>query len=299
MNGLFEIGSAPINWGIEGVVDGNPDPGEVLDAVTNDGYAGCELGAHGYFGLTADDILGHFAQRRLAVVASWAGVDLARPLAPDTAEELRLIASFLEAGGSRVLLISDKMTEERIGVAARVDRFPESWWTDDEWSQVPRTLGQILDLAGEFGLQVAVHPHVGTHLETGPEIRRLLDLTEGTPIRLCLDTGHIQIGGSDPIALLRRDGSRLAHVHAKDVDAALLEEVRAGRQDYFQAIGNGLYCDLGAGIVDWPGLRAGLDACAFSGWVVVEQDQLLKPGSRQPYESNTKNRHFLRSLLNA
>jgi inosose dehydratase len=297
MLGPIELGSAPINWGVEGVVPGNPDPNEMLAAIAADGYAGCELGAHGYFGYETEAILAAFRRHRLALITSWYGVDLATPLDPSTAGELRLIASFLQAGGATTLLISDKMTPQRVGVVARVDRHPETWWSDADWQQVPATLLQIHELVARFGLQVAVHPHVGTHLETGVEIRRMLDATAGGPIKLCVDTGHTLLGGSDPIALIEQEGDRLVHVHAKDVHGPLMAEVREGRQDYFEAIGNGLYCDLGLGLVDWQAVKRALASCDYAGWVVAEEDQLLKPSSRQPYESNTLNYRFLSDLL--
>ena len=87
----------------------------------------------------------------------------------------------------------------------------------------------------------------------------------GTPVRICLDTGHLLLGGSDPIALLRDIGDRVVHVHAKDVDGAMLARMRSGEIDYFAATGQGLYSDLGTGIVDWLGLRDGLAAFGFSG----------------------------------
>jgi sugar phosphate isomerase/epimerase len=52
-----------------------------------------------------------------------------------------------------------------------------------------------------------VHPHVGTMVETGPEVQRVL---EGSSIALCLDTGHLPIGGTDPAELARQVPDRWA-----------------------------------------------------------------------------------------
>lgn len=293
----IKLGSAPINWGIVDAGPANPLPSDVLNTVAEDGYQGIELGAHGYFGLTSAAINAQFRARKLAVVTTWYDVDLSRPLSKSVREELSLICGFLRDGNASVLLISDKMDDRRLEVVARVHQFPDLLWTEADWKQAPKTLAELNELASQFGLTVAVHPHVGTHFETGDEVSRLVDVISGTPIKLCLDTGHLLIGGSDPIALLDAQGANIVHVHAKDVSGPMLEEVKAGRQTYMEAVGNGLYCDLGTGLVDWKGLAAGLAKAQYSGWVVAEQDQVLKPGSRQPYQSDAKNRVFLTNLL--
>lgn len=293
----IKLGSAPINWGIVDAGPTNPLPSDVLNAVAADGYQGIELGTHGYFGLTSAAILAQFRARKLAVVTTWYDVDLAQPLSQAVREELTLICGFLKDGNSTVLLISDKMDPRRLEAVGRVPEFPQLLWSAADWARVPETLMEIQDLASQWGLTIAVHPHVGTHIETGDEIARLIAAIAGLPIKLCFDSGHILIGGSDPIAFLNAQGANIVHVHAKDVDGEILEELKAGRQTYMEAIGNGLYCDLGTGLVDWPGVAAGLKAAKYSGWVVAEEDQILKPGSRQPFISDAKNRVFLTNLL--
>ena len=44
----------------------------------------------------------------------------------------------------------------------------------------------------------------------------------------CLDTGHLLIGGTDPVQFAREHGDRVKHVHLKDVDGDLAADVRAG-----------------------------------------------------------------------
>lgn len=293
----IRLSAAPIDWGISALVPDNPAPAEILDCVREAGYAGCELGTHGFFGFTIDEILGLFRPRNLVVTASWYDVDLSTPLTAESAAEIDLICSFLEAGGGRVLNVSDKIVPERVAVVSRVPQFPETWWSDDDWAQVPKTLRQIHDITSKRGITVAVHPHVGTHIETGEETRRLIDAIGGSPIRICLDTGHLILGGSDPIALLKQLGDCVVHVHAKDVDGAMLKRLRSGEIDYFAATGQGLYSDLGTGIVDWQGLATELRAIGFDGWVVAEQDRLLVPGSREPFEANKRNYRFLAGLF--
>ena len=59
-------------------------------------------------------------------------------------------------------------------------------------------------LAGEYGLTFALHPHVGTLIETDAQVQRALEVTD---VGWCLDTGHLMIGGTDPAAFARATAS--------------------------------------------------------------------------------------------
>ncbi len=297
MGSAVRLSAAPIDWGVTELVSGNPRPEEILECASRAGYSGCELGTHGFFGFTANAVLANYAAHNLAVSASWYDVDLSKPLPPESAGEIDLICSLLQAGGATVINISDKIVPERVAVVSRVEQFPGTWWNDADWLQVPRTLHEIQQVTSKRGVEVAVHQHVGTHIESRAETERLIKIVVGNEIKLCLDTGHLLLGGNDPLAMIEAAGESVIHVHAKDVDGQTFDRLRAGEIDYFAATGEGLYSDLGTGIVDWTGLRDGLDAADFSGWVVAEQDRLLVPGSSIPFEANKRNCDFLKALF--
>jgi inosose dehydratase len=140
------------------------------------------------------------------------------------------------------------------------------------WRTLLGRLDEIAALAAELGVTAALHPHVGTVVECPEEVDRVLD---GSGIGLCLDTGHLLVGGTDPVALAERAAARVAHVHLKDVDAAAADAVRAGRTTYTAAVDAGLYRPLGAGDLDLPALLTSLEAAGYAGWYVMEQDTVL------------------------
>jgi inosose dehydratase len=113
-------------------------------------------------------------------------------------------------------------------------------------------------------------------------------------VGLCLDTGHCRFGGGDPLSLLDRYASRVWHVHLKDHDPAIAAQARDEGWDYFAAVRNGLFCELGKGDVDFPGLRGAMERLDYHGWVVVEQDVL--PDMGEPLESARANRSYLREI---
>ncbi len=89
-----------------------------------------------------------------------------------------------------------------------------------------------------------LHPHVGTMVESGEETDRVL---AGSGIGLCLDTGHLLIGGGDPVAVASRSPDRVAHVHLKDVAADVADRVRHDGLSYTDGVRAGMYRPLGAG----------------------------------------------------
>ena len=104
------------------------------------------------------------------------------------------------------------------------------------WTHAARNLDRIAARAAEHGVRAVLHPHVGTMVETGDEVQRVL---EGSAISLCLDTGHLLIGGTDPAELTRQAPDRIAHTHFKDVDQTVAAQVRSGRLTYTEAVTRG------------------------------------------------------------
>jgi inosose dehydratase len=106
-------------------------------------------------------------------------------------------------------------------------------------------------------------------IETGPEVQRVF---ADCSVLLCLDTGHLLVGGTDPADITRQSPDRIAHTHLKDVDGRLARQVRSGRLSYSEAVRAGLYQPLGQGDVDVPAIVDDLVADGYTGWYVLEQD---------------------------
>ena len=105
------------------------------------------------------------------------------------------------------------------------------------------------------GVLAVLHPHVGTMVETRAEVDRVL---AGSAIPLCLDTGHLLIGGTDPLQLAaRRAGPDRAHP-PQGRRRALAARVQSGELTYTEAVRRGMYTPLGAGDVDIAGIVTGV-----------------------------------------
>jgi inosose dehydratase len=164
------------------------------------------------------------------------------------------------------------------------------------WRRALRNLDYLKTAAEDRGMTAVLHPHVGTMIESGRDVERVL---EGAEIALCLDTGHLLIGGIDPVALAEQAGDRIAHVHAKDVDDRLARRVRAGELTYTEAVARNMYRPLGDGDIDFGAVAAALRKYRYDGWWVLEQDTILtgEPRGEGPVADVRRSADHLRALL--
>lgn len=123
-------------------------------------------------------------------------------------------------------------------------------------------------------------------------IDKLLELTD---VGLLLDTGHLLLGGGDPVQALRDWRARVNHLHLKDVRLDVLRNAVTDRVDMPECWQRGVFCELGAGDVDFDGFFAELGRSPFSGWIVVEQDWVPQPGDNvsTPAAAQIRNRRWL------
>jgi inosose dehydratase len=262
------------------------------------GYAGTELGPYGYFPTEPATLQPELDRRGLRLCSAFVMMPLGtRETHPAGLAQVRRTAQLLNQVGCRLLILCDEITPDRCAAAghpAEANRLP---WTAQELKIAEEGIRAVMARCAEVGVQVAFHPHVGTHVETPEEVHRLFSLFAADELGLCLDTGHVVYGGGDPVALLERYITRVRCVHLKDVDADRLAEVRRHRLDFYQAVKQGVFTSLGQGTVDFSQVVALLRSHNFDGWVVVEQDVL--PGGRgtdSPLANASAGRRFLRSL---
>jgi len=133
-------------------------------------------------------------------------------------------------------------------------------------------------------------------VENPQEVQRVL---EGSSVALCLDTGHLLIGGTDPAELTRQAPERIAHVHFKDVDAVKARQVQDGRLTYTEAVRDGMYRPLGQGDVDVAAIAQRLTQQGYDGWYVLEQDTILteEPRGEGPVRDVHASAEHLRKVI--
>jgi inosose dehydratase len=283
------IAGAPISWGVCEVPGWGYQlsPERVLDEMREVGLAATELGPEGF--LPADPVAAAavLAANHLGAVGGFTPVVMHNPTQDPVPEIDRILESY-KATGAGVLVLSAVSGLEGYDTRPTLD--------EDGWATLLRNLDRLSALAGEHGVLAVLHHHVGTMVETGAEVERVL---EGSSVSLCLDTGHLLIGGSDPAELTRQSPERIAHAHLKDVDSSIAAKVKSGDLAYSEAVREGMYRPLGRGDVDLAAIVSYLEGSGYTGWYVLEQDTILttEPEGEGPVADVRASFEYLSSLL--
>jgi inosose dehydratase len=257
------IAGAPISWGVCEVPGWGHQmsPDRVLAEMRDTGLTATEFGPDGFLPpdpAEREALLGSYG---LAAVGGFVPVVLHEPAYDPLPEVERALRGF---GGAPMLVLA--------AVTGRDGYDERPVLSAENWSTLLANLDRVAAYADGLGRRTALHPHVGTIVEGPDEVDRVLT---GSGVPLCLDTGHLLIGGTDPLTVARSAPERIAHVHLKDVDASAADRVRSGQATYTEAVRDGLYRPLGAGDLDTAAIVTALDQAGYQGWYVLEQDMIL------------------------
>jgi inosose dehydratase len=283
------IAGAPISWGVCEVPGWGYQlpPSRVLAEMRDVGMAATELGPDGFLPAAPGAMAEVLSRHHLQAVGGFTPL-LLHVAGHDPVPEVEKLLQAYAATGSDVLVLS---------AVSGLDGYDARPTLDDAgWRTLLTNLDRLTDLATEHGVRAVLHPHVGTMVEHGEEVQRVLD---GSSIALCLDTGHLLIGGTDPAELTRQAPHRIAHTHLKDVDARLAGQVQSGRRTYTEAVGEGMYRPLGQGDVDVEAIIGQLRGHGYDGWYVLEQDTILteEPRGEGPLTDVRASLEHLHTLL--
>ena len=258
------LAGAPISWGVCEVPGwGHQLPVElVLSEMAASGLTAMEFGPDGFLPDAGSDRAAVLSRHGMRAVGGFVPV-VAHVEEIDPAAFDGVFRQFAEAGAGVVVFAAATGSD---GYDARPELDVHGW------SLLCMNLDRLAEAAAEHGLLGTLHPHVGTMIERPAEVDRVL---AASTIGLCLDTGHCLAGGGDPLSLAKVAARRIAHVHLKDVDAAMAARVRAGELTYTDAVRAGMYRPLGAGDARVAEIVATLESGGYQGWYVLEQDRIL------------------------
>ncbi len=259
------LAGAPISWGVCEVPGWGLmlPPERVLSEMASLGLRATELGPIGYLPLDAAELRALLDRHGLRLAAAFVPLVLHEPSADEARAGAQRMAKLLAAAGADVFVaavVVDEQWSPRIELG------------DAEWERVVRHLAEVEQIAAEHGLTLALHPHAGTLVETAADVERALATTD---VGWCFDSGHLLIGGTDPVAFARDHAERIVHVHLKDVDAALAARVRAGELSLVAATQAGLFRPLGQGDSGIEEVVRLLDRHGYERWLVLEQDTAI------------------------
>lgn len=288
---MDRVAAAPISWGIcEAPGWGlQMAPERVLGEMHDLGIEATELGAIGWLPTDPDALVEMLAHHHLALVGGFVPLVLHDATKRQAVlDEATSAAQRLSAAGGTCFVtavVSSHQRWERLALTA------------DDWATTFRHLDLVEQICRDHGLTQVMHPHVDTLIETASDMDRFLS---GCSVQFTLDTGHLYIGGSDPVVLATTHHDRVGLVHIKDVNGAVAARLLGDELNLMSATQAGLFPSAGEGDVPIAATIAALEAAHYSGWYVLEQDVAitdgLPPVGAGPALDVRRSIEFLRSL---
>jgi inosose dehydratase len=275
------VAGAPVSFGVfemtpEGTDTVSAD--DMLEVLAESGYAGVDLGPLDYLG-RGRKLSGRLDRFDLELAGGWvqlpfADDDAFEAALPALRDALTVFSDAAARGPSRRPLptLADDgsaLRREHPGRGAEFDPLSET-----AWERLARNAERAATLVRAAGFEPTFHHHSGTCVESPDEVDRFL---ADVDVDLTLDTGHLLIAGGDPVQAVKRWGSRINHLHLKDVDLVELRRVLAAGGGMRDVWSSGAFVAFGKGDLDLDGVMEAIDDLDFDGWIVVEQDVLNGP----------------------
>ncbi|MCP9207439.1 sugar phosphate isomerase/epimerase family protein [Streptomyces sp. NEAU-Y11] len=290
----IRVGSAPDSWGVWFPDDEQQVPWQrFLDEVAEAGYSWIELGPYGYLPTDPARLTEETTRRGLTVSAGTVFTSLHR--GPD-------VWDATWAHVSQVAELTRAMNAGHLVVIP-------SFWRDDKTAEIiePRELtaeqwrhlSTGMERLGRevreaYGLEIVVHPHADTHIDTEENVARFLDATDSDLVNLCLDTGHYAYCGGDSVKLIETYGERIGYLHLKQVDPEILADVVKNGVPFGPAVQRGVMCEPPDGVPALEPVLAAAQKLDVDLFAIVEQDMYPCPPD-QPFPIAERTRRFLRS----
>ncbi len=274
----IRIGANPICWSN----DDAPEIGgwitleECLTQAKQWGIEGMELGCK--FARSSEKLGPILKAHGLDLVSGWYSTNL---LERDAEAEFTASAAhrkLLKDLGAKVLIAAECTRTVHGNRAAPLSTRPVM--KDGDFELFNKRLTKFAEMVRDDGLQLVYHHHMGTVIQTGAEIDRMMQGTGGA-VHLVLDTGHATWGGVDPVRLARDYKQRISHLHCKDVRMDIKAKADAGDWSFLDSVIAGVYTVPGDGTVDYVSVFRELKG--YSGWVVLEAEQDAKVAPPEKY----------------
>jgi len=274
---VIRIANAPVSYGVFELARPDlvplPEGEELARWISEAGYEGIDLGPVGLLGFR-DDLVDRLRRHRLSLAGGW--VDLPFAGSGDAFEQalrgldgiLDVFVAGLEAGTHAPPLptLADSGSPER---RQRPGGAPELMLRGPAWDRFAERVTIAADRVRARGLEPTFHHHACTYVETPAEIDALLAATD---VGLTFDSGHLLIGGGDPMSDFQRWRDRINHIHLKDAETAILAEALTADDPMRSVWERRVFAPLGDGDLAVDALVDAIVGSGYAGWIVVEQD---------------------------
>lgn len=289
----LQFGTAPDSWGVWlPEHPSQPSWRQFLDEAHIAGYHLIELGPYGYLPTDPHELRHELVSRDMSLVAGTMIANLHNSAVNDLLASARQICNLAQSQGAKFLVL---MADGYRGEGGAV--VDSTSLTGDNWKRFignTSAIGQMIQ--DEFGMTLAFHPHADTVIEYAHHVDALLNDTDSARVQLCLDTGHYHYRGGDSAALMRERFGRIAYLHLKSIDKALVDEGAAQGWSFDIAVAKGAMVEPAIGNTDFVTLNEAMQITGWSGQAIVEQDMFPLAALEIPLPIAQRTRTYYESL---
>ncbi len=254
------------------------------------GYQGIEMGRK--FPKTVDAMLQSLGTYGLELTSGWTNCFVRRKTVKEELQDLKEHLQLLQGCGCQVVVlceVSDAVHQTPLGLSQR----PKL--KDREWEHFINKLSLLAEcIWAEYGLSISYHQHLGSTVQSLDDIDKLMTMTNEYVGLLC-DTGHLAYAGIDIFRVIQDYGSRINHVHLKDIRPDRLYAAKKEDWPFLKAIPAGCFTVPGDGVIDFKQVIQLLQQAQYQGWLVVEAEQ--DPKQANPLEYAKKGYQTVRKIL--
>ena len=266
----IRLGMSPISWSNDDLPQlGGETPLEVCLAETRQaGFTGTENG--GKFPTEAGALKSVLDDHDLALVSGWySGTIINNDLAAEIEQITPQLTLFRDVG-AQVIVYGE--TYETVQNRQERPLASRPKLADFDVAAYGRRLTALAEHCADFGVPLTFHHHMGTAVEHEAEIDQLMNHT-GEAVNLLLDTGHLLFAGGDNAAVIAKYGSRINHVHTKDIRMDVLASINKQSRSFLDCVLDGVFTVPGDGIIDYDDIMHCLAEVGYEGWAVIEAEQ--------------------------
>ncbi|AYG63037.1 sugar phosphate isomerase/epimerase family protein [Rhizobium jaguaris] len=289
----YRIAINPIQWlaSEDGFLDRSKAPplDDFLAQIRQVGFPAAVIAIP--VGTSLEDYKAAFERAGILPAPSYFGIPSPEAEVPleKTLEEAKLAGSRQAALGLKDIFIAVHMPPK---LRPRVDKPAVGAMFDQaRLDFIIDQLGNVAEALKAEGVMPALHPHVGTWIETENDTRRTLDTIGPGTLNFGPDSGHLSWAGADVLGLFRSYRDRISIMHIKDIRLDVRDAAIAAGKSYPQTALDGLWAEPGIGNLDIKAMLTELGP-SFDGWIVAEVDRPTMP----PYESAVVSANYLREL---
>ena len=291
--GQVRLGITPTGWSNsdDPSIDLVPPIGyrQILSEMALSGFQGTQMS--GKFPADLETLKQELALRDLTISEPWVGTYFSVGDVDDSIAAFEKQVAFMRSLGETTIVVAELGGAVHQQPVAPLPNRPI--YSDVQWDSVLRGLNDLGRRAKAAGMTLAYHPHVGTGIETLPDIRRLMEGTDSEGVHLLLDTGHLLYAGVDPLEVATTYADRIGHVHLKNIRPRELKQALKQGCSFLDSIRQGVFTVPGdpEGSIEFPPIFAALAKANYHGWLVVEAEQ--DPNKANPLQYARMARRYL------